>query len=522
MLFPLKSKFGSGPRGGEAGGIALITIQGFAGTSLEMTAGNGGTGLGQARDGGEFRGVQLNGEFTSVALTAGDGAAGRRVDFAGFETTGESGGGNGGRFNNSLQINANVASLELTAGNGGAAADGSLLRGGGGGDVVFDVKLSNVSTLGDVTIKGGNGGAGGAGPGGAGGSIKGLDLRVSGQVRLESGANAESGPGRPSGGTGAGSEIVDVTLRASGDSADVTLISSDGFDEANGTWAGSSAYPSYGTGDSAGGISKISLAQGSFAGVTIQTGKGGDGAISGGNGGLVTAISLASEASVDSFVIKAGGGGDGTVSMPANLSKSGTAGNGGSVLGENFSLLGVINSLLIEAGDGGDSLTGIGGGGKGGDVSKIASILASGGSLQLKAGAGGSAGGNPLRFTLAGNGGSLQDIVVSGLLPDTLISVINLQAGVGGDALGSSTVPGSGGSIAKIASTTVVSESVDFLAGDGGAALQGSSGGRGGDLRDITAIYLNSGAALAGTGGVGMAPGEDGTQTNVVLTEKPS
>jgi hypothetical protein len=395
----------------------------------------------------------------------------------------------------------------------------------------------STGTFGDVAIKAGDGGNAGSGLGGIsggnlqgwggrGGHVSSLDLKVSGQVNLEAGAEGQAGPSRDpnvNGGfiVGSGGEIRDITFHANGDSADVTIVSGDGHDEANATWAGSTAYPNYGTAGYGGSISGIKFAEGTFAGVTLQSGKGGDGAISGGSGGSVTGISLAAAASVDSFVIKGGDGGDGVAGGPADGTKPGDGGNGS---GASLSLLGTITSLVIEGGDGGDSLTGIGSGGWGESIGQFAAIIASGGSLQLKAGDGGSSGGTPHSNTFAGHGGWIQGIVVAGALPNTLISSIVLQGGLGGDGAAYDSLSGyhgtgDGGSISHFDSSGLVSESIDIFAGDGGDALKAESGGEGGSLTDITAVYSNTSTASVGSGGIGIAHGKDGTQTNVVLTD---
>lgn len=169
------------------------------------------------------------------------------------------------------------------------------------------------------------------------------------------------------------------------------------------------------------------------------------------------------------------------------------------------------NGVEARSGDGGDALSGTGG--KGGLIGgalnptttnptgSVTVILpayqAYRGAVSLRGGAGGDG------FTGAGNGGDITGSVVRYAgAPTVLTSDAQIIAGAGGFAAG-----GTGGRGGDIAQVTVASGS-RFQGGDGGGGLNGNRGGNiVGNTLGVPDATTTSIAAVAGNGGVGRING---------------
>lgn len=210
--------------------------------------------------------------------------------------------------------------------------------------------------------------------------------------------------------------------------------------------------------------------------------------------------SILTGSATSGFAFDIGGGqpqGQGTLGIytpPAKL-------NGPNITNLN---LGAID--LIHAGDGGI-------GKAGGSVSNV-TIQNDTDGFTILAGSGGNASGGVIN---GGAGGSINKVVVFGVVDATLNDTINLIAGDGGDGTAAGT-GGAGGNVTSVwvgyeTKGSTLIKSTDYL-GDftyvfGGSGGDGKTGGRGGSLSDINIRVAPSDLAILGPE-IGLFAGDGG------------
>lgn len=464
---------GTAVSGGAGGSISGFRLSGSVSTVLNLAAGEGGNATGNttiraaAGHGGSLSQITISGLDSSleaapaVSLTAGAG---------GSADTGAAGGGNGGGISR-VSLEGRVSSMTVTAGNGGASGEAATARvaGGSGGSVQslsLDVSGNNIT----VGVQAGAGGEGtAAARGGAGGNIS-ATIGVAGFSALTviAGTGADGGS---SGGTGGTIQTLAVGGVA-GQTAALVARAGDG---------GSALVT--GNGGNGGSLNRVDVRSAGAIELEITAGAGGSG-VRGGQGGSLSNVAFAPESSglLNRVSLSAGSAGAGT---------TGAGASGGSVQrislapGNLFS-----GGLEIRAGEGSNVATS-GNGGSGGTISHV---RVAGGSftdsIDFFAGNGGSGGSVMGR---GGNGGALSNIAMD----SSLTSNLRLSAGLGGSG---ATGGGSGGNIIGV-SLKMASESAGGFfgvqGGSGGNALVAGSGGTGGSVRNVNALWDVGGAPIS-------------------------
>ncbi len=488
----------SGTSGSGGNGGSITNILGVGAATLNITAGNGASGA-NGGNGGSILSVIANTTLTRVGtieISAGNGGHGG-------EDSGR--GGNGGTVDK-VQIGA-VFSAEtktwvplsrdllpssavLTGGNGG---DGST---GGTGGSVTNAKLMALDGLAGITS--GSGGASYYSRGGNGGEINNI-LAISLSALDPSSAKVQISTG--TGGDGA-------TLGGSGGT--VKNISMGGYTAE--ITSGRGGWGDY-AGGNGGSISNIDantpLTPTLWLG--IAAGNGGEGGWKvGGSGGSISGISASNskylaqttepleewqEAGFN-LILKAGDGGNGFL----------TGGNGGALSNNQFQITSLPGSTnpssgvewLIAAGEGGEAYDDWATGGKGGNITSCSfqdSTKNDLGLFLLTAGGGGEG-------TIGGSGGALNN--VSAVIGTNVQNINNapyagaiFHAGEGGPGW----IGGKGGTVQGC---SVQSKSfVTILGGNGGYYYDSDyRGGDGGSIQSST--FSGSGLhIIAGTGGEG-------------------
>jgi hypothetical protein len=422
--------------------------------------GNGGAGAA----GGGINGLQLLSDLNGITVTAGNGGAG---------AIGRTTGGAGGAITNVDLVGPNLTStgatsdstpnsqLTFTGGVGGAGL--GTARGGAGGavtsifigyDSAHTSDPSNGSIADNVTLQGGAGGTGGTG--GAGGALSNDNIitytpHVSGgitpELQLLAGAGGSSAVGGKGGVGGAitNSQVLDKALpqplSALTLPVDTGATSPTSVQMLVQSGAGGSVAVK-GAGGAGGAVSGLTLKGFNF---TIDSGLGGNGISSGGNGGAINAVNVlgspgnlpGDDFHAESLTIATGAGG------------AGSAGRGGA--GGAVTVLNVQNAdinttgLNISTGAGGSA--GKGAGGAGGAISnaKVTDLdflttshpLGNDGNVVITTGNGGVAPGIGAR---GGAGGAMTNVQVIG----TRLSAPNISTGSGG-AGGANAIAGRGG-----------------------------------------------------------------------------
>jgi hypothetical protein len=489
---------GDGDGGGLGGSISKTTIRftSVSASTAEFIAGNGGSSLTGGETGNGGNGGSISDSKVTVVGVAGWASAtfgaGDGGDAGGL---GKGKGGNGGNLSKvSALSSAGDSGAILSAGNGGTGVDkgsggnggnasgitltvgsvnGSLFIGAGfGGDTdlgkagnggaVLKPRIDAGSVSGDVEAVGGNGGSASdaSGGGGVGGKIDGLTSNT-GAVAGDLAFLAGSGGAGNKGGIGGNISATTITSAAIGGSGTIR--------------AGSGGFGQISAGGNGGAISKLAatLSGDVAGGLTVESGRGGDGAgdAKGGGAGNLSGVKLTKNGGTtgDYFVVGAGGG---------NGSGLGTGGNGGSLKGIEAYLNAPLGRLRIGNQNGG------------GDAGFDA----------LKAGLGGSAGGVKV---FAGTGVVLSDAV-------------EVFGGSGGNSFAPGAVGGAGGSVSGVTAEITGSmlrvntgAGLGYLGGgDGGTGVK-SLGGKGGLVKSIVGKVGNAqilgqgGGAAEGTGGDG-------------------
>ena len=444
---------GAGKFGGVAGTVDTVKVRvrtpDVSGDEVFIFGGLGGSSLspgGRAGTGGSVTNVDVRNQILSpdsdILVLGGNGGT----------TVGNSAGAAGGTLTDLVLLGYD---LQVVAGD---ASDGRI--GGLGGSV------KNLKILADefiltrnLIINAGRGGNASAGNGGSGGSIDGVTAT---QVDTEaflinSGISANAGRGL--GGIGGrGGNVVNIAITdIDGDSAVIE-----------------------GTAE-------------------VRTGNGGDGTRGGGAGGIYSAVGLSAHAL--NLKATAGDGGD------AERSGNGGAGGGYRVFGfvSESQVNGVDVSAIVQAGAGGNGAGALKAGGAGGSTNRVS--VNTEGDASLIAGKGGNgqvttivatpAGSVTIKGGAAGAGGSIES---SGVF--AFLGAGKILAGDAGDA---GSRPGNGGSIIGDPRPVIIDgvPTPSLLVGVRGntnitiVAGNGTHGGNGGDVRDVT--YGSTAALLVPT-----------------------
>lgn len=471
----LSSK-GAGGAGGAISGIkAEIKGSGY----MTIQSGSGGTGTGAAGGaGGAIANVFLkldpadkSSADETLAVTIGSGAGG-----AGSK------GGNGGHLsgiscegvynhalNDSFTTVIDSIAMRLLSGNGGAGTTGD---GGTGGTISFTKPLLGISQIdadstnpdflpGDEALRvlTGDGGAG-AGKGGAGGALSGIKA-----------ANVKNGLGDPIARNLLGSALIQTGSGGDGGTGDAgsggaltnakLSVERQGTDQTGNlrAWTGNGGNSASGKGGAGGQIlnSAFTSTNGSNDdgyGVLLQTGNGGAGGKSGGNGGLlsnltvsVTSVGLnGTDSDIYGAVILTGDGGAGT----GLTASAGGAGGAISGISQPKDVYSVIN--LIQAGSGGNSSAGTTGG-AGGSISNVRSAGAIGAQIA-----------RALPSDPGLPQGQFNTIATSATI-DALTTLPDLQQGVFAGLGGTGSSKGSNGKVSNISAPAIAAIGAADLAG---------------------------------------------------------
>ena len=496
--------FGGGSQSGPAGaggsivnpatfttaGNASIAPKLLAETTLEVTAGNGGTASSPSAKaaggaGGSIVGILASLNEGVIAITAGDGG------------DGDGGAAGAGGSVKDTTATAYAAGVTVQAGAGGSAFSGKVAGGVGGSIANFKYTLHLDETA-EATeqsyaasLLAGDGGDSLAGLAGAGGSIAGATIFI---------------------------DPCDVQATSVDSTVIVELFAGDGGDGAIGGNGGS--------------VQKVKahivfdqktdngLFVENFAAASIQAGDGGGGSAgNGGNGGGVGALVLEGFTSYDDdsasggapIAILAGNGGSGAIKGGAGGAIAGVIAQNVKVNETNDFATTQLDGALIAAGAGGAG--GLSDGGAGGSVSGL-QIGVFFGELDVFAGAGGEGGADVAAVAgKGGAGGTISKSVLGSVMPK-VVGVLAV-AGPGGAGI---TAGGAGGALTGITLNTSQTDSgaaAVLLAGAGGDASGiGGKGGKGGDVsaigqaKDLNSVINtieagNGGEALAGIGGNG-------------------
>lgn len=439
---------GAGKIGGSAGAVSTVNVrvrtEDVSGDEIFVFGGLGGSSItpgGRAGAGGSVTNVDLRNQTltpdSDILVLGGNGGT----------TVGNSVGSVGGSIQNLVVLGYD---LQIVAGDG---SDGRIGRDGG--------SVKNVNILPDefiltrnLIINAGRGGNGSASNGGNGGVIDGVTAtQVDVEAFLINSGIAANG-GRGLGGVGGrGGSVANIAITDIDGDADVI----------EGT-------------------------------AEIRTGDGGSGRLGGGAGGIYGIVDIAAHAL--NLKATAGNGGN------AELNGNGGAGGGFRVfnfVGES-TVNGVDVSGMVQAGTGGNGVGSLKSGGVGGSASRVS--LNFQGDATLMAGKGGDGQvttivGTPVRGGAPGAGGSIQSSGVFALSGSGTV--------LAGDAGTNGSRPANGGSIIGDPNPTSVNgvptptllvgvrgnTNITVIAGDG------THGGSGGDIRDVT--YGSTAALLLPT-----------------------
>jgi hypothetical protein len=478
-----------------------------SGGVVSIVTGDGGDGLRSGGSGGSVRSVSVTAPVAAM-IQAGSG---------GDATEGPGGnGGSIGEVNPEFDIIVTLASTDsegtfLT----GAGGDGST-RGGRGGNIT-DVLASFPD--GDLVFTLGDGGSGRQG--GHGGYMQ--DSQIIAQIILSPLISFEltttiqtgsGGDGTQHGAAGGSAVAVPLEVISAAESVPVNFIVNLGDGGDGGT----------GNGGDGGSLRAIRL-DGITGDIIVNDsvlgphGAGGDGRNAGHGGNINNLRALNSgEVLAGTMTLRGGDGGHAT---------SGRAGNGGTIndinglfVGRTFHDDGTeTEGLRLLSGNGGISDTGAGG--HGGDVSDT-TLASSSTRITYVAGDGGSGG------VTGGDGGDLVSLITNAAVD------LVFEAGTGGDAtaVGVRHVGGDGGDVLEIRQNVNRSITIpQIAAGDGGDALGfGGIGGKGGSIRNVDSLgdignfngltygFNKMGGLFAGAGGSGendLAHGRNGDVVNV-------
>jgi hypothetical protein len=428
---------GAGKFGGNAGSVNGVSVRvrtpDVSGEEIFVFGGLGGSSLspgGRAGAGGSVGHLGITNQILSpdsdILILGGNGGT----------TVGNSAGARGGAV-----VDATLLGFDLQV-VGGDGSDGRV--GGSGGSVTGVTILPDEFILTrNLIVNAGRGGNGSAGNGGGGGGIDGVAATQVDMEALLINSGVAANGGRGIGGVGGrGGSVINVAITDLGGGAS----SIEGFAE-------------------------------------LRTGNGGDGTRGGGLGGCYGLVDIDSHSM--NLVATAGAGGD--------AERNGKGGGGGGYRIFNFVGQGTVGGVdvsgTVSAGDGGDGKGRLKAGGSGGAATRVS--LNFEGSATLLAGDGGNGqvtlvGPPALMGGAAGSGGAILSSGVFALNGSGKI--------IAGDAglLGSR--PANGGSIVGDPRPVIVdgvpipsllvgvrgNKDITIIAGNG------SHGGSGGDIRDVT------------------------------------
>lgn len=427
--------------------------------SLIAAGSGGGGGIGGA--GGALSNVEL---FKSGAGGGGASADEAKLEFrAGDGGDGLRLGGKGGGAT-TLTFFGLATSPSVFAGAGGDASAGK----GGGGGSLSRIAFKSADTLGPIIANAGDGGngSGGTGRGGAGGGASQINVQVTSDVQIRSGAGGSGVAAVGAGGSLRNAVGLTATGSASVEAGEAGLAT------------GSAAR-----GASGGSIGSV-LAVGS-ADITIRAGNGS----AGGAGGSITSAAWYAGVFDDRALVGVGApNGSVTVQAGHGSALGNAAGAGGSVKGAaGFSSGLPTGSLLVAAGDG----NGLGGpsgarGAAGGAVTDV-SLFGGAAAGVIRAGDGGDAPGQ------GGKGGAVTKVAAA--------EGVNLHAISAGNGGSGSTRGGLGGSVTQISVFGDIGvrsgKAFGFDADGAGGIFAGGGGngptaGKAGSVTDVTAAAIAS------------------------------
>ena len=363
----------------------------------------------------------------------------------------------------------------------------------------------NYMTDNGFRLYGGDGGNSTIGPGGSGGGLGSGALNlasngaVAGSISIVYPASiyyngssflsaGQGGNGFTAG--GAGGDINGVSSAETSGGGEIT--SSIQFTAGNG---GNSVSGAAGRG---GVISNLSAA----GGTQFAAGNGGTGVTGGAGGSVIGNTQGVPDTSTGNVTVITGIGGSGLI----------TGGAGGNITNFDAEFLSVIGgvggSLTYDTGPGGSAAGGTGGaGGSISGSSPNSSVNSLAGDITLFTGAGGTG-------LNGGAGGAITNFVNQPTSPDTIPSRLNVIAGNGG--IGLDGIGGAGGTITNFQSDATGLESggldalsgiVRIIAGVGGDSYS-ATGGTGGSIVNSTALSTSTPIVVAaGAGGEGLLVG---------------